>query len=100
MPRVIIVTTHWARDKAGLERGKKREDELKQEFWKDMRAAGCGTEPFQNADDSDLAWKIANIVLEKKCPEIAELKITEAQEEIKQREVGILGKFFGLFSSE
>jgi chromosome condensin MukBEF ATPase and DNA-binding subunit MukB len=54
MPNVILVTTMWG--DVQHEKGVRREEELKREFWKDMLANGCTTERFQDTFGS--AWRI------------------------------------------
>jgi chromosome condensin MukBEF ATPase and DNA-binding subunit MukB len=54
MPNVILATTMWS--KVDEAEGKEREDELKEDFWKDMVADGCKTERFLGTHES--AWHV------------------------------------------
>jgi len=58
MPHVVIATTMWG--KVDPVEGAKREEELKGDFWKDILAAGCRTERFEQTYKS--AWDIVGIV--------------------------------------
>jgi hypothetical protein len=58
MPNVVITTTMWG--KVDDEEGDQREEELKNDFWKEMVAQGCKTERFDNTYES--AWRIIGSV--------------------------------------
>jgi len=61
MPNVVITTTMWG--KVDDEEGDQREEELKNDFWKEMVAQGCKTERFDNTYES--AWRIIGSVARK-----------------------------------
>lgn len=54
MPRVCLVTTMWS--ETHTDKATRREQELKETFWKDMIAAGCNVKRFENSYQS--AWQI------------------------------------------
>ena len=57
MPNVVIATTMWS--KVSENEGRKREDELKDMFWKEMMSNGCKTKRFKDTFDS--AWDIVGM---------------------------------------
>jgi len=59
MPNVVIATTMWS--KVSENEGRKREDELKDMFWKEMMSNGCKTKRFKDTFDS--AWDIVGMNL-------------------------------------
>jgi hypothetical protein len=61
MPNVILVTTMWSevREATAI----RREDELRKGFWKDLVAAGCRIERFEDTHES--AWRIVRDALQK-----------------------------------
>jgi hypothetical protein len=54
MPNVVLATTMWG--EVRKETGERREKELMGSFWKDMLAAGCTVERFEDTYES--AWLI------------------------------------------
>jgi chromosome condensin MukBEF ATPase and DNA-binding subunit MukB len=54
MPSVILVTSMW--DEVREEAGERREQELKETFWKEMVAHGCRTDRFDRTFET--AWDI------------------------------------------
>jgi hypothetical protein len=54
IPNLIIATTMWCDVKE--ETGARREQELKEGFWRDLLRAGCRTERFKDTHES--AWHI------------------------------------------
>jgi hypothetical protein len=54
MPNVVIATTMWGEVKQ--ENGVRREQERKEEYWKDMVANGCRVERFKDTHES--AWHV------------------------------------------
>lgn len=64
MPNVVIVTTMWS--EVSQADGKRRENQLKTEFWKDMLAARCQVVAFQDTHES--AWSILDRLTDSKKP--------------------------------
>jgi hypothetical protein len=61
MPNVILATTMWSDVPAAT--GVRREDELRKGFWRDLVAAGCRIERFENTHES--AWGIIGNIVQK-----------------------------------
>lgn len=67
MPNVVLVTTMWG----GVRGANKarREQELRNHFWKDMLADGCRTLRFEDTFES--AWAITDSIVESSfCPDL------------------------------
>jgi hypothetical protein len=62
MPNVVIVSTMWSEVKG--DNGKRREQELRRDFWKDMVTYGCRIERFRDSHKS--AWHIIGSLSRKK----------------------------------
>ena len=56
--KVVLVTTMW--DRIQLEKGNRREKELREKYWNTMLNYGASTARFTNSADS--AWKIVDII--------------------------------------
>jgi hypothetical protein len=80
MPNVVLVTTMW--DKVDKEEGKQREEELMNEFWKDIVADGSRTARFERTFES--AWDIVGSILDKNSGTVL----------LAQEEMGSVGKPF------
>jgi len=61
MPNVILVTTMW--NDVGEAIGTRREEELRNVFWKYLVRAGCGIERF--GDTRESAWRIIGNIMQK-----------------------------------
>jgi len=66
MPHVTIVTTKWT--EVPVERGVRREQELKTSFWKEMIADGCETARFKDTYES--AWGIIGSLGDRRRPHV------------------------------
>lgn len=62
MARVILVSTMW--DKVAQDIGTKREDELRERFWKALLDKGSDIDRLQRMDSTE-AWRIVKGVIQK-----------------------------------
>jgi hypothetical protein len=86
MPNVIMATTKWG--EVRNETGKRREDELKETFWKDMLDNGCRAERFEDTYES--AWFIINRIPTDDWAKVRlSQEMVERRLELKQTAAGI-----------
>jgi chromosome condensin MukBEF ATPase and DNA-binding subunit MukB len=89
MPNVIIATTMW--DKVDKEEGIQREQELKDELWKDILAQGCRCKRFENTYES--AWHIVSdlVDVEKdRAPVLLPREIVDTHLRLNETKAGIV----------
>jgi len=108
MPNVILVTTMWSDVPKAI--GMRREEELRDVFWKDLDRAGCRIERFEDTRES--AWRIiGNIVKNSGTNVRLQEEIGDGGKTVHETEAGtranqaptkasnsLLAKFRGLFS--
>lgn len=86
MPNVIIASTMWS--KVDPEEGLQREEELKDELWKDILAQGCRCERFENTFES--AWHIVSNLVEKdRAPVLLPRQIVDSHLRLNETKAGI-----------
>ncbi|KIM82904.1 hypothetical protein PILCRDRAFT_820198 [Piloderma croceum F 1598] len=86
MPNVIIVTTKWT--EVPIERGVRREQELKAGFWNDMIADGCEIARFEDTYES--AWSIIGGLGDRHRPQVLlPHEIVDSELQLPQTQAGI-----------
>ena len=81
MPNVVIATTMWG--KVDAREGAKREEELKRDFWKEIR-----TERFENTYES--AWHIVGSMTQKNTGTtlLIQVEMVEAGTSVRKTKAG------------
>jgi len=81
MPNVVIATTMWGKVDAG--EGAKREEELKRDFWKEIR-----TERFENTYES--AWRIVGSMMQKNTGTtlLIQIEMVDARTSVRKTKAG------------
>jgi hypothetical protein len=86
MPNVILATTMWNHVEEAI--GARREQQLKETFWKEMLAHGCTIKRFERTHDS--AWRIIDSLAQKdKAPVLLPTEIVDSQLRLSQTKAGI-----------
>ncbi|KZP21707.1 hypothetical protein FIBSPDRAFT_1019537 [Athelia psychrophila] len=86
MPRVILGTTMWSEVPGDV--AVRRDNELRNIFWKDMLAQGCKVQPFSDSYES--AWKMIGMLPTTREDVILSSEIIEDKKRLNETVAGVM----------